>query len=1386
MMMMMMMMNLKKKKEEEEEEEEAAAERIQHTSLPVIKPLYINTLNHYKCPLCDMTCPSPSGVRDHVRYRHSEERSYHCSHCDYKAKTAADLRNHLLTCTQSGETNGAQARKAKTLPLEENSNEATSEDEDEEQEEEEEEEEASSKLNQNIKKQIQLAEKENGTRHHKIRHTHLGERRGGDPPFQCHLCQKYYKRGSVLTLHLKEVHSYTWPSGHRRFRYKLHEDGFWRLQTVRLESVEVSEQLLGKKIRSRQGSDDDDSDDDSDDSQRLTIDESGKRGNRNAKAGPAKSSKTNSRTKKSGSQVETRSSPRKGRASAEHLSSNHPSLESQKDKNTDVSREGSSCEVQSETSLESEQEPGNDASRKNTRRRCKRKRIASEEEGADNCNTDSLCNHDRRRPGKKTKTIAQDPSPELGISTRSSPSKTANGKANGSDKSLILLAAAAAGLDTQSDQIKEDTDTQGKQLSMPSIDDFSSAQAVSHLGADGESQTDSDAVSSNKCYVELHSEDQSKDTQINHRKAKSSPVPSGGKKADSGRPVRKGRAMPTRFSTRRSNIFQELSQSSSTPVFRGSSATSRFSPKAAKDKELECERVDMSPAAASTISSSSAWMPPSVEGFESLVDESDAASACATPRYGTDTDFSEFNPDSPGSSTSVYAINPQYIQMMKERLQQQQRQQQQQCSQVSEVSGSETPAEPPEPPAASITSVLSSQNSDPVTGDLSHHQSSTSAESADPVISSTNSDLPREAPAAAFAHHREDTNDSWFALLTQAELCREEQQRQQLPESSPSQYAEVIVGSGSQLSSLAGVGACMVEQEAGHLVEPLQQQREQEDENQTYHHHHHLHIQQQQETQPYSTIVSPSTNTYTSTSMSTSPRKATTSSSLSPPKAMFPSPEKSFFTIGWELGAGVSPIKQEFKFLVPPEDVSRPSVKFDHSLERDSVVAEIELKCDEDAGLNFERDTANSSSTNKSSAGDSNSNNGSIAASSQVASAPNLGLESEEGRLETLQAVSNIASISTTVVSDPPVGTSLPAVTAEEGEKVVVLNDTGIVMCGDATDASAPQELYQVVEGPNGEYQIMGLTSADLYNFVDSEGRSVVFSQTADATGIDNSTDQVVTNCTDSSFVAVDKSTGLVLHGVETVQDGSGCISGTHNNSSQDVDKEGETTPCKIDTASGDTGLELTSQNMPCLNPQNSEVAVGSGNIQTEGDTIEGISSVDQTCAVVVELGAASLQSHNAYTCSIRKPGQVDYVETDSQGNLDSNVKDRGKVLGDLSTTSSSDDAETLNAEEVVSEPGGLRDTDSTTRQGQEDGETKEEGQASRNVNNNNSSEVNGANVRDDDEVDKKDDNNDDKDGSGLYNLQMLGDVALSSDGPVEASRDNTLQSTDEGTDELC
>lgn len=62
---------------------------FQQTALWLVIELYhchcwFYTVSHYKCPLCDMTCPSPSALRNHIKFRHSNEKPYSCDCCEYR------------------------------------------------------------------------------------------------------------------------------------------------------------------------------------------------------------------------------------------------------------------------------------------------------------------------------------------------------------------------------------------------------------------------------------------------------------------------------------------------------------------------------------------------------------------------------------------------------------------------------------------------------------------------------------------------------------------------------------------------------------------------------------------------------------------------------------------------------------------------------------------------------------------------------------------------------------------------------------------------------------------------------------------------------------------------------------------------------------------------------------------------------------------------------------------------------------------------------------------------------------------------------------------------------------------------------------------------------
>ncbi|NXG60368.1 HINFP factor, partial [Hemiprocne comata] len=164
-----------------------------------------NHVNHYKCPLCDMTCPLPSSLRNHIRFRHSEERPFKCDYCDYSCKNLIDLRKHLDTHSKEPayccefEACSFTARSLCSIKLH-------------------------------------------------YRKVHEGD---SEPRYKCHICDKCFTRGNNLTVHLRKKHQFKLPSGHPRFRYEEHEDGYMRLQLVRYESVELTEQLL--EDREKQG-----------------------------------------------------------------------------------------------------------------------------------------------------------------------------------------------------------------------------------------------------------------------------------------------------------------------------------------------------------------------------------------------------------------------------------------------------------------------------------------------------------------------------------------------------------------------------------------------------------------------------------------------------------------------------------------------------------------------------------------------------------------------------------------------------------------------------------------------------------------------------------------------------------------------------------------------------------------------------------------------------------------------------------------------------------------------------------------------------------------------------------------------------------------------------
>ncbi|CAG2177221.1 unnamed protein product [Oppiella nova] len=134
----------------------------------------------YKCSECQMTTNSPSALKHHITYRHSNERPFCCQFCDIKFKSRSDLRRHIDTHNEEPPFKCSlcnfQSRCVHTF-----------------------------------------------SKHHK--ETHLAIK----CEYVCNVCQKAFSRGNNLTRHLISIHKYALPDGSSRFQYTKQEDGSYRL-----------------------------------------------------------------------------------------------------------------------------------------------------------------------------------------------------------------------------------------------------------------------------------------------------------------------------------------------------------------------------------------------------------------------------------------------------------------------------------------------------------------------------------------------------------------------------------------------------------------------------------------------------------------------------------------------------------------------------------------------------------------------------------------------------------------------------------------------------------------------------------------------------------------------------------------------------------------------------------------------------------------------------------------------------------------------------------------------------------------------------------------------------------------------------------------------------
>lgn len=128
-------------------------------------------------------------------YRHMTEKPFPCEACDYKAKSKSDLESHqsshkpdkdLFTCQHCNY----------------------------------------------FSKTLQALKRHDAK-------VHLGQAQ----IYRCHCCKLEFLRGNFLSNHLKEAHNFKLAPGHSRFIYKQDFDGFYRLQTHRVENLKESQPL---------------------------------------------------------------------------------------------------------------------------------------------------------------------------------------------------------------------------------------------------------------------------------------------------------------------------------------------------------------------------------------------------------------------------------------------------------------------------------------------------------------------------------------------------------------------------------------------------------------------------------------------------------------------------------------------------------------------------------------------------------------------------------------------------------------------------------------------------------------------------------------------------------------------------------------------------------------------------------------------------------------------------------------------------------------------------------------------------------------------------------------------------------------------------------------
>lgn len=195
-------------------------------------------VNCYKCHLCDMTCPSPSALAKHVRQRHIDLKPFACKVCPYRALLKKDLERHNMTqheqhvyeCDEFGcafkTTSYYAMRMVSDCRRDEHIQTHTH---------------THTKPSSNYysSRPPPPCTPSPNIQHDKRVHCGIGP-----SLYACHCCVKRFQRGTQLSDHLIEVHQFQLPSGHSRFTYSPDMDGLFRVQTMRMESLEVTQAIM--------------------------------------------------------------------------------------------------------------------------------------------------------------------------------------------------------------------------------------------------------------------------------------------------------------------------------------------------------------------------------------------------------------------------------------------------------------------------------------------------------------------------------------------------------------------------------------------------------------------------------------------------------------------------------------------------------------------------------------------------------------------------------------------------------------------------------------------------------------------------------------------------------------------------------------------------------------------------------------------------------------------------------------------------------------------------------------------------------------------------------------------------------------------------------------